>query len=115
MLKFNLSKRTESLKPYLRDLLIYSGIDSAVVEIGSERRSADSIFINEDECETLEDVLSKFALSIYSPTTHKKRTNASVISLSSKYGDSRSRRIASVIETAIEPVCFFTLDRVPLR
>lgn len=112
MIRFKLTPRTESLRPHLQELLIYSGIQNVTVEVGRERTSSD-IFVNEDECATLEDVLSKFALQIHDGNVHKNYTKASVISLSAKHGSSASK-IASVIEKAIEPAYFFTLDRVPL-
>lgn len=112
MIRFKLTPKTESLKPQLQDLLIYSGINNVVVEIGREQTASD-IFINESECDTLEDVLSKFALQIYDKNVHHNGRPSSVISLNHKYGTSASR-IASVIEKAIEPSYFFVLDRIPL-
>lgn len=112
MIRFKLTPKTESLKPQLQDLLIYSGISNVVVEVGHERTGSD-IFINESECATLEDVLSKFALQIHDTRVHGKCRPSSVISLSSKHGSSATK-IASVIEKAIEPSYFFVLDRIPL-
>lgn len=112
MIRFKLTPTTESLKPQLQDLLIYSGITNVVVEIGKERTASD-IFINESECSTLEDVLSKFALQIYDENVHHKGRPSSVISLHQKHGAS-AQKIAMVIEKAIEPSYFFALDRIPL-
>lgn len=112
MIRFKLTPKTESLKPQLQDLLIYSGISNVVVEIGPERTSGD-IFINESECETLEDILSNFALQIHDKSVHNRCKPSSVISLTGKHGES-AKKIASVIEKAIEPSYFFVLDRIPL-
>lgn len=112
MIRFKLTPRTESLRPQLQELLIYSGISNVTVEVGRERTSSD-IFVNEDECQTLEDVLSKFALQIHDGNIHTKCKTSSVISLTAKHGES-ANKIASVIEKAIEPSYFFTLDRIPL-
>lgn len=114
MIQFKLSKRTESLKPYLQELLLYSGIHNVTVEVGAERTREDTLFINESECDSLEDVLSKFALAIYDDRIHNKCLKSSVVSLSAKHGKS-AEKIASVIERAIEPTSFFTLERYPIN
>lgn len=114
MIQFKLSNRTESLRPYLQELLLYSGISSATVEVGQERTRQDTIFIKEDECDNLEDVLAKFALAIYDERIHTKCLNSSVVSLMAKHGKS-AEKIASVIERAIEPTSFFVLERYPIH
>jgi hypothetical protein len=115
MINFKLSTKSESLKPYLRDLLIYSGISNVVVEVGPERTREDALFIQEEEFDNLEDILVKFALEIYNANVHKKCLSSSVVSLSGKYGSRSAEKIASVIEKAIEPTSFFVMERVPLN
>lgn len=115
MIQFKLSKKTELLKPYLRDILLYSGIHDVTVEVGAQQAVANSIFIQEGECETLEDVMSKFALSVYNEALHTKCKKSSFIALRGKYNKSCSEKIASVIEKAVEPVSFFTLESVKLH
>lgn len=113
MITLSLSKETRTLKPYISELLLYSGISHAHVEVGKEqtRFGENVIFVQEDAGDSLEDILSKLALKIYDPKIHKSFQKLSETSLIYKHGK-QAHIVASVLEKAIEPIVFFGLDRV---
>lgn len=113
MITLSLSNKTRSLKPYISELLLYSGISNIHVEVGKEqtRWGKNVLFIQEEDGDSLEDILSKFAVSIYDPQVHRNYQTRSEISLMHKYGN-RASLVASVLEKAIEPVVFLGLDRI---
>lgn len=114
MIVFKLSQTSERLKPYFRELLLYSGISDVVVEVGKNKTSTkeNTIFLDETKYTNSEELLAGFALSIYNEDIHKNFSSSSYVSLVYQYGESCSREIASVIEKAIDPVLFFALERV---
>lgn len=113
MITLKLSKETSTLRPYISELLLYSGISDVHVEVGETQTKfgENVVFVEANKGDSLEDVLSKFALKIYNPQVHKKCLSRSEVSLSAKYGN-QAHAVASVIEKAVEPVAFFGLERV---
>lgn len=127
MIKIKLSEQTERLRPLIKDLLLYSNLSNITVEVGPEQTCVEQpyytldeygfhtqinpkvIFVDETECETLEDVMSQVALKIYDEKIHKNHMLSSEIWLMDKHGD-KAPQIASVIEKAIEPDIFFGLE-----
>jgi len=96
------------------DLILYNEIRDVTIEIGTEQKVEGSIFVSTVGCKNLEDVLAKFALSIRGEVKKPaKYRPSSQVWLSHKYGFA-AERIASIIETAVEPNTFFDLERIHL-
>lgn len=108
MLKFKLSEKVMPLKNQIRDLLLYSDIKNQTIEINDTQTEENSIYINIQDCKTLEDVMVSFAQKIYNPNIHNKCLHSSEILYLDKYGDEAAPIIASVLEHAIDP---FILSR----
>lgn len=114
MIRVYLDERVEPLRKMITDLILYNDIYNVVVEVGVQKTKDDSIFVDISDCGTLEDVLSKFALSIKDRVKKPaKYRPSSQIWLDAKHGED-SKNIASIIETAVEPYTFFNLERFTL-
>lgn len=114
MIRVFLDERVEPIRTMITDLILYNEITDVTVEVGEEQTKEDSIFVNIENCATLEDVLAKFALSIRGRVKHPARYRpSSQVWLQNKHG-AGSASIASVIETAVEPNEFFDLERIHL-
>lgn len=112
MIRIFLDKQAEPIRPLILDLLLYNDIHDVNVEVSSEQKFDNSIFIDLNEYENLEDVMSEFAMRLHPMVKRHARTNIpSQIWLSNKHGESKSRDIVSVIETAVEPNTFFDLEK----
>ena len=116
MIKLKLSPRTEKLRPYIKEILLYSGISDVTVEINENQTSftPDTVFVCESEYKNLEDVLAAFAEQIYDGNIHMRYRPATRVWLQNTRSGARAGRIAAVIEKAIEPDIFFGLERYAL-
>lgn len=116
MIKLKLSPRTEKLRPFIKEILLYSGLDDVTVEIGENQTSftANTIFVCENKYGNLEDVLAAFAERIYDGSVHIRYRPATRVWLQNTRSETRAGKVAAVIEKAIEPDTFFGLERYAL-
>jgi len=113
MILVKLSSKTEKLSKHIRDILLYSHISDATVEIGSRQTSftPTTIFVNENKYRTLEDVLSAFAERIYDHNIHYNFRPSTKLWLQSHLSAARAGKVAAVVEKAVEPDILFGLNR----
>jgi len=115
MINIVLNEKTEPLRYLILDLALYNQINNVTLEVGEVQIDADSIFVDTSDCENLEEVMAKFALEIKDLVKKPAKQNViTQIWMDDKYGEEQSRDIIGVLETAIEPDVFFSLERMRL-
>lgn len=115
MINIVLNEKTEPLRYLILDLALYNQINNVTLEVGTEQTESDSIFVDTSECENLEEVMAKFALTIKDMVKKPAKQNPiTQVWMDDKYGEEESKDIIGVLETAIEPDVFFALERMRL-